>query len=67
MIRALSVLFLWLFTSLASAAGQPISINMNGVSLVAFAQSTYKNLLGRDFVITPDALALDRKMSISLR
>lgn len=67
MMRALSVLFLWLFTSAASAAGQPISINMNGVSLVAFAQSTYKNLLGRDFVITPDALALDRKMSISLR
>lgn len=67
MMRALSVLFLWLFTSLAAAAGQPISINMNGVSLVAFAQSTYKNLLGRDFVITPDALALDRKMSISLR
>lgn len=67
MMRALLVLFLCLCTSATSAAGQPVSINMNGVSLVAFAQSTYKNLLGRDFVITPDALALDRKMSISLR
>lgn len=53
--------------NIARAAGQPVSINMSGVSLVAFAQSTYKNLLGRDFVITPDALALDRKMSVSVR
>jgi len=60
-------LLLLCWSAFASAAGQPVSINMTGVSLVAFAQSTYKNLLGRDFVITPDALALDRKMSISLR
>lgn len=53
--------------TIANAAGQPVSINMSGVSLVAFAQATYKNLLGRDFVVTPDALALDRKMSVSLR
>lgn len=65
--RAFWLIVLSFVTVAASAAGQPVSINMNGVSLVAFAQSTYKNLLGRDFVITPDALALDRKMSISLR
>lgn len=75
MSRVLAVLFCFLVVMLfafglsgvASAAGQPVSINMSGVSLVAFAQSTYKNLLGRDFVITPDALALDRKMSVSVR
>lgn len=65
--RLFFIVFGLFVSAVAQAAPQPVSINMNGVSLVSFAQSTYKNLLGRDFVITPDALALDRKMSISLR
>ena len=52
---------------LTAFAGQPVSINLSSSSLVSFAQTTYKNLLGRDFVITPDALALDRKISVSVR
>lgn len=61
----------WLFMlvflpCMSFASTQPITMNLTSVSLVSFAQATYKNLLGRDFVVTPDALALDRRLSISI-
>lgn len=57
-----------LFCSLAfGARAEVVSFDFNSVSLVAFAQAIYRNMLRRDFVISPDALALDRKFSLSLR
>lgn len=50
-----------------SARAEVVSFDFNSVSLVAFAQAIYRNMLRRDFVISPDALALDRKFSLSLR
>lgn len=61
------LLYLMLLPCFAMANNQPVSINLSSASLVAFAQATYKNLLERDFVIAPDALALDRKISVSVR
>ncbi|WP_215406258.1 hypothetical protein [Janthinobacterium sp. JC611] len=61
------LLYLLLSPCLAMANNQPIAINLSSAPLVAFAQATYKNLLERDFVIAPDALALDRKISVSVR
>lgn len=61
------ILYLLLSPCLAMANNQPIAINLSSAPLVAFAQATYKNLLERDFVIAPDALALDRKISVSVR
>lgn len=61
------LLYLMLLPCMAMASDQPVTINMSSASLVAFAQATYKNLLERDFVIAPDALALDRKISVSVR
>jgi len=49
---------------LASAA--PISFNFNDVSLLAFSQSTLKNLLHVDYVISPDVLAMGRKITLSV-
>ena len=60
-------LYLMLLPCMAMANNQPVAINMSSASLLAFAQATYKNLLERDFVIAPDALALDRKISVSVR
>ena len=60
-------LYLMLLPCMAMANNQPVAINLSSASLVAFAQATYKNLLERDFVIAPDALALDRKISVSVR
>ncbi|AYM78167.1 hypothetical protein D9M09_22010 [Janthinobacterium agaricidamnosum] len=61
------LLYLMLLPCMALANNQPVAINLSSVSLVSFAQATYKNLLERDFVIAPDALALDRKISVSVR
>ena len=61
------LLWLLLLPSMAMANSQPVSINLSSASLVSFAQATYKNMLDRDFVIAPDALALDRKISVSVR
>lgn len=61
------LLYLMLLPCMAMADNQPVTINLSSASLLAFAQATYKNLLERDFVIAPDALALDRKISVSVR
>ncbi|MGK5038781.1 type II secretion system protein GspD [Janthinobacterium sp. GB1R12] len=63
--KKLFILFFWL-PCFAFAAGQPVSIQLSSVSLVAFAQATFKNMLARDFVISPEALALDRKITVSV-
>ncbi|TDY33966.1 hypothetical protein [Janthinobacterium sp. 75] len=63
--KKLFILFIWL-PCVAFAAGQPVSIQLSSVSLGAFAQATYKNMLSRDFVISPDAIALDRKLTVSV-
>lgn len=62
--KALVSLLLWL-PCLAFAA--PISFNFNDVSLMSFSQSTFKNLLNLDYVISPDVLAMDRKITLSVR
>lgn len=54
-----------LMPSLAFA--KPVSFDFNGVSLVAFSQATFKSVMGRDFVISPDVLAADRKITMSVK
>lgn len=44
----------------------PISFNFSEVSLLAFSQTTFKNLLHVDYVIAPDVLAMDRKITLSV-
>lgn len=56
-----------LFVAALTARAEVVSFDFNSVSLVAFAQAIYRNMLRRDFVISPDALSLDRKFSLSLR
>jgi len=50
-----------------STAAPPVSFNFAAVPVMEFAQATYKNLLGRDFVVSSDLVALDKKISISVR
>ncbi|OFA05226.1 bacterial type II and III secretion system protein [Janthinobacterium sp. HH107] len=44
-----------------------ITLNFAAVPVVAFMQATYKNLLMRDYVISPEVLALDRQFSINIK
>ncbi|WP_161539871.1 type II secretion system protein GspD [Glaciimonas sp. PCH181] len=52
---------------LAFAAPAPVSFDFAAVSLVTFAQATFKSILGRDYVISPDVVAMDRKITISVK
>jgi general secretion pathway protein D len=49
------------------AFASPVSFDFKDVSLVTFSQATFKDIMKRDFVISPDVLSADRKISISLK
>lgn len=50
----------------AIALGSPVSFNFNAVSLKEFTQTTLRSLLHVDYVISPEVLAMDRKISMSI-
>lgn len=69
--RVLLFPMIFLVASLPIAA-QPlgpstITLNFAAVPVVAFMQATYKNMLMRDYVISPEVLALDRQFSINIK
>jgi general secretion pathway protein D len=45
----------------------PVSFDFQSVPLVSMMQATYKNLLHRDYVISPAVLAMDKRMSVSVK
>jgi len=49
------------------AFAKPVSFDFNAVSLVAFSQATFRGIMGRDFVISPDVLAADRRITINVK
>lgn len=49
-----------------SAAAAPVSFNFNGVSLKDFTQTTLSSLLHVDYVISPEVLAIDRKITMNV-
>lgn len=52
---------------LALAKPHPIALTFNNVSLVDFSEGTFKAILNRDFVVSPDALASDRRITIRVK
>lgn len=50
-----------------AGAPPPVSFDFAGVSLVTFGQATFKNLLDRDFVMSPEVVAMDRKISMHVK
>ena len=40
----------------ALASPQPVAFDFSGVSLMAFAQATFKGVMKRDYVIAPEVL-----------
>lgn len=49
------------------AFAKPVSFDFNAVSLVAFSQATFRGIMGRDFVISPEVLAADRRITINVK
>jgi type II secretory pathway component GspD/PulD (secretin) len=52
---------------LAIAKPMPIALTFNEVSLVVFGEGTFRAILKRDFVIAPDVLAMDRRITINVK
>lgn len=43
-----------------------MSLNFEGVSLTELGKQVYKNLLRADFIVSPEVLALDRRISVHI-
>lgn len=52
---------------IAAPSDAPLSFNLAGVPVVSFLQATYKSVLGRDYVIAPEVLGMDKRFTISVR
>lgn len=48
------------------AVAAPVSFAFDGVSLLQFSRATFKDVLRADYVISPDVLAMDRKITLSV-
>lgn len=51
----------------ALAFADSISLNMRAVPIVSFAEATYRVILGRDFLITPEVLGMDARLTINMK
>lgn len=49
------------------SAAEPVSFSFTAVPLVDFAQATYRNLLGRDFVLSNDLVSMGKKVTVSVK
>lgn len=49
------------------AHSEELAVNFNGMSVNQFAAATYRALLKRDYVMSPEVLAMDRPMMVSVR
>lgn len=52
---------------LAFGKAEPVSLNFNAVSIVQFGQAMFKGMMKRDFVVAPDVVNLDRKITIDVK
>lgn len=59
--------FLASFALVGGANAAPVSFDFQAVPLVSVMQATYKGLLKRDYVISPDVLALDKRVSLNVK
>lgn len=59
-------LFISFFMLPVLASAAPVTFNFNSVPLMAFSQQTLSGLLHLDYVVSPEVLAMDRKISLSV-
>ncbi len=44
-----------------------MALNFNAVPLISFVQATYRTMLKRDYVLSPELLAMEKPISVSVR
>ncbi|MDP2815312.1 MAG: hypothetical protein Q8O19_01370, partial [Rectinemataceae bacterium] len=60
-------LFGLLFLQPALCLAESVSLNFNSISVSQFAQATYKVMLKRDYVLSPELLSMEKLISISVK
>jgi general secretion pathway protein D len=60
-------MFVSAITYTSSATAAPVSFSFVGVPLVDFAQATYRNQLGRDFVMSSELVGMNKKVTINVK
>jgi type II secretory pathway component GspD/PulD (secretin) len=58
---------LLLAPAFAFGKAEPVSLNFNAVPIVQFGQAMFKGMMKRDFVVAPDVVSLDRKITIDVK
>ena len=49
------------------AHAENVSLSFKAVPVIDFAEATYKAMLGRDYLITPDLIGMDKRVTISVK
>lgn len=49
------------------AHAENVSLSFKAVPVMDFAEATYKAMLGKDYLITPDLIGMDKRVTISVR
>lgn len=62
-----SVLFFLCMLACCSVMAEPVAINFASVPLPSFVKATYRVMLNRDYVMSPELLAQDRPISVSVK
>lgn len=55
------------FPLVAYGAPQPVSLNFKDTSLMAFGEAMFKAVLQRDFVVSPDVIGSDKRITINVK
>jgi len=61
------IVALLLTPAFAFGKAEPVSLNFNAVPIVQFGQAMFKGMMKRDFVVAPDVVNLDRKITIDVK
>lgn len=60
-------LFLALLLAPLIAHAESVALSFKAVPVMDFAEATYKGMLGKDYVITPDLIGLDKRVTINVK
>lgn len=65
--RFLSALILAPVLAFAAPAPAPVSLSFNATPLMAFGEAMFKAIMHRDFVVSPDVIGIDKRITINVK
>lgn len=65
--RFLSALILAPVLAFAAPAPAPVSLSFDATPLMAFGEAMFKAIMHRDFVVSPDVIGIDKRITIKVK